>query len=113
MNGFNPNQFEGLQMNNIQIVEDLCTPKIPLHDIDIEFGNIIGVHVRRIVQNYEITVRLLRHNNRKCFMSNINAVFQFFAGYEGDTFFRRTFKLEEHLTTCSEPVKNIYLWNVF
>ena len=111
MDGLSPNQFQGVQMNGIPIVEDLLTLSILLYDIDIVVGNIVGI--RRSVQKYDNTVRLLRYNNHICYVNNINAVFQAFRCPNCDTFFNRTFSLERHLTTCSERVKNVYPKNVY
>ena len=58
-------------------------------------------------------MRLLRYNSHICYVSNINAVSQSFRCPNCDTFFNRTFKLERHLTTCSERVKNICPRNVY
>ena len=60
MDGLSPNQFKGVHMNDIPIVEDLQTLNILLYDIDIVDGNIIGELARRSVQKYDNTVRLLR-----------------------------------------------------
>ena len=100
-------------MNDVHTVEDLLTLNILLYDIDIVDENIVGELVRRSVQKYENTVRLLRYNNHICYMNNINAVFQSFRCPNCDTFFNKTFKLERHLTTFSERVKNFYPRNVY
>ena len=42
MDGLSPNQFQGVHMNDILIVEDMLTLNILLYDIDIVDGNIIG-----------------------------------------------------------------------
>ena len=42
MDGLSPNQFQGVHMNDIPIVEDMLTLNILLYDIDIVDGNIIG-----------------------------------------------------------------------
>ena len=111
--GLSPNQFQGVHMNDIPTVEDLLTLNILLYDIDIVDGNIVGELAIRSVQKYENTVRLLRYNNHICYVNNINAVFQSFRCPNCDTFFNRTFNLEQHLTTCSERVKNVYPKNVY
>ena len=49
MDGLSPNQFQGVHMNDIPIVEDLLTLNILLYDIDIVDGNIIGELARRSV----------------------------------------------------------------
>ena len=113
IDGLNPNQFQGVHMNDIPTVEDLLTLNILLYDIDIVDGNIPGELARRIVQKYENTVRLLRYNNHICYVNNLNAVFPSFRCPNYDTFSNRTFNLERNLTTCSERVKNVYPMNVY
>ena len=113
MDGLSADQFQGVHMNDISIVEDLLTLNILLYDIDIVNGNIVGELARRSVQKHENTVRLLRHNIHICYVNSINAVFQSFRCLNCDTFFNRTFNLEQHLTTCSERVKNVYPKNVY
>ena len=113
MDGLSADQFQGVHMNDIPIVEDLLTINIVLYDTDIVDGIIIGELARRRVQKYENTVRLLRYNNHTCYVNNFNAVFQSFRCPNCDTVLNRTFNLERHLTTCSEPVKNVYPRNVY
>ena len=113
MNGLTADQFQGVQMNDIPIVEDLLYLNILLYDIDIVDGNIIGEHARRKEQKYKNTGRLLRYNNHICYVNNINEVFQSFRCPKCDTFSNKTFNLERHLTTCSERVKNVYPMNVY
>ena len=113
MDGLSADQFRGVHMNDIPMVEDLLTLNILLYDIDIVNGNIIGELARWSVQKYENTVRLLRYNNLKCYVNINNAVFQSFRCPTCDTFFNRTFNLDQHLTTCSERVKNVYPKNVY
>ena len=100
-------------MNDIPTVEDLLILIILLYDIDIVDGNIVGELARRIVQKYENTVRLLRCNSHICYVNNINAVFQSSHCPNYDTFFQRTFNLEEHLTTSCEKVKKVRPQNVY
>ena len=42
MDGLSPDQFEGVHMNDIPIVDDLLTLNILRYDKDIVDGNIIG-----------------------------------------------------------------------
>ena len=102
--GLSTDQFQGVHMNDIPIVEDLLTLNILLYDIAIVDGNNIGELARRSVQKYEKTVRLLRYHI--CYVINNNAVFQSFRRTNCDTFFNRIFNLERPLTTCSERLKN-------
>ena len=113
MDGLSADQFQGVHMNDIPIVEGLLTLNILLYDIDIVDGNLVGELARRNVQRHENTVRLLRYNNHICYVNNINAVFQSFRFPNCDTFFNRTFNLERNLTTCSERVKDVYPRNVY
>ena len=113
MDGLSADQFQGVHMNDIPIVEDLLTLNILLYDLDIVDGKIVGELARQSVQKYENTVRLLRYNNHICYVRNINAVFQSFRCPNCDTFFNRIFNLERHLFTCSERVKNVYPRNVY
>ena len=112
MDGLSADQFQGVHMNDIPIVEDLLTLIILLYDINIVDGNIIGELARPSLQKYENTVRLQRYNNHICYV-NINAVSQSFRCPNCDNFLNRTFNLERHLTTCSERVKNVYPRNVY
>ena len=113
MKGLRPNQFKGVHMKDVPIMEDPLTLNILLNDMDIVDGNSIGEIARRGVLKFDNTVRLLRYNNHICYVSNINAVFQSFRCSNCDTLFSRTFNLERHLTTCSKWVKNVYPWNVY
>ena len=83
-----------------------------LYDIDNKDGYNIGELAGRSMRKYDNNVRLLRYNFPKCFVSNVNAVFQRFRCPNCDTLFRTTFNLERHLTTCSERVKNVYPRNI-
>ena len=113
MGGLSADQFQGVHMNDIPIVEDLLTLNILLYDIYIVDDNNIRELARRSVQKHENNVRLLRYNNHIQYVNNINATFQSFRCRNFDTFFKRTFNLEQHLTICSERVKNVYPMNLY
>ena len=49
MDGLSADQFQGVHMNDIPIVEDLLTLKILLYDINFLDANIIGELARRSV----------------------------------------------------------------
>ena len=100
-------------MRDILFVQDLLALKILLYDMDIVDGNIIGKLARQSVQEYDNTLRLLRYKNHKCFVSNINAVFQSSRCPNCDIFFSRTFNLQRHLTTSNERVKHMYPKKVY
>ena len=113
MDGLSADQFQGVHMNDIPIVEDLLTLNILLYDKEIVDGNNIGELARRSMQKYNNTLKLLRYNNHICYVSNINAVFQVFRCPNCDIFLSRAFNLNRHLTTCSERVKDVYPRNVY
>ena len=73
-----PIQFKEDHKNDIPVFEALLALNILLYDIDSVDGNKFGELAGRSVQKYEITVRLLRYNNQTRYVSNNNAVFQFF-----------------------------------
>ena len=100
-------------MNDFSTVQELLTLNFVLYDTDIVDQDIVGELARRSVKKYENTLRLLRYNNHICYVNNINAVFQYFRCPNCDTFLNRTFNLEQHLTTWSERVKNVYPKNVY
>ena len=85
MDEFGPNQFHGVQMNDIPIAEELLLLYFVLYDIDIVDRNIIGELARRSVQKYKNTLRLLRYNIHFCCLTN-NAVYQSFRCPICDTF---------------------------
>ena len=64
MDGLSPNRLQGVQMNDIPIVEDLITLNIVLYDIHIVDGNIMRELAWRGAQKYENTVRQLSYNNQ-------------------------------------------------
>ena len=111
--GLSPKQLPGVQMIDIPTVVDLLTINILLFDIDIVDDNIIGEFAERSVQKDENTVRLLRYNNQISYLNNIIAIFQPFHCPSCDIFSNGTFNLEQHLTTYSERVKNVYPLNVY
>ena len=76
MDGLRSIHFQGFDMNNIPFVEDLLLLHVFLYDIDNVEGTIIGVLARPTVEKHENTVRLLRYNIHKCYLSRISAVFQ-------------------------------------
>ena len=78
MDGLNLSQFLGINMNDTLNVEDLSLLNILLDAIDIVEANNIREVSRRSAQKNERTVRLLRNNNHIIYVSNINALFQFF-----------------------------------
>ena len=70
-----PSKFQGVHMTDIPTVEDLLQLNIFLYDIHFVDGELIGELCRRSFQKYEKSVKLLRYNNQKCYVNNINALF--------------------------------------
>ena len=77
--GLSANKLQGVHMNEFPSVEDLLTLNFLLYDIDIMDANIVEELARRSKQKYEQIVQLVKYNNHLCYVSNINAVYQFFA----------------------------------
>ena len=113
MDGMNADQCHGVHTNDIIFVEDLLTLNIVLYDIDIVDCIIVGELARRRKQKHNNTVRLLKYNNRICYVSNVIAVFHASRCPNCDIFFSRAFNLERPLTTCSERVNIICQRNVY
>ena len=65
IDGLSPNQFKGVHMNEVPVVEALLTLKVLFYDIDTVDGNIIGELARRSEQKHKNTTRLLRYNYHK------------------------------------------------
>ena len=76
-------------------------------------GELIGELAQRSIQKFKKSVRLLRYNNHICYVSDMNSFFKYFRCRTRDTIFSMTAKLERHLITYSEQVKQIYPKNVY
>ena len=76
-------------------------------------GNIISALARRSLQKFENAARLLRYNNNKCYVNNINAVLKSFCCPSCDNFFNKASNLERHETTCRDRVENLYPKNFY
>ena len=79
MDGLSDDQFQGVHLNDIPIVDDLLSLHILLYDIGFVDGRIIVELARRGVQKYKNTVRLLKYNNNISYVNNIDAVSKLFA----------------------------------
>ena len=110
--GCQPNQFEGVHMNDLPIVEDHISRSILLYEIDKVDRTVTG-EIARIAQKYETAVRLLTYNERFCHMTYDVAMFTVFRCPSCDTFFNRASKIERHSTGCSKRVKHVYLRSVY
>ena len=70
-----PSKFQGVHMTDIPTVEDLLQLNIFLYEIHFVDGELIGELCRRSFQKNAKSVKLLRYNNQKCYVNNINALF--------------------------------------
>ena len=107
-NGCDPKQFRGVSMYNLPVVEDVVEKNIFIYDIDIEDGDFVGELARRIIGNYENTVKLLRYNNHIIYVNNIDNFFKCFRCPTCDTFFHKADHFNHHLLCCKDRIKNIY-----
>ena len=108
-----PSKFQGVHMTDFSKVEEMSHLNIFRYDIDFVDGELIGELCRKIIQKYEKSVKLLRHNNHIGYVNNIKALFKAFRCTTFDTFFSKTGNLEGHLVTCSDRVKHSYPNNVY
>ena len=100
-------------MKDIPVVEGLLNLKILVYDKDFVDGDITGELARRSIQKHEITAQLLRYKNPICYVSSINAVYQYSCCPTCDIFFRKTFNMERQLTICSERVMKSFPRNIY
>ena len=100
-------------MIDIPKVGEMLQLNIFLYDIDIVDGELNGELARRSNQTFEKSVKLLRHNNHTCYVSDMNSFFKSFRCSTCDTIFRKTGTLEQYLFTCRKRVKHIYPKNVY
>ena len=63
MDGLKANQFQGVDMNDVSIVEILLTLNILLLEIDFVNWIIVGELVGRVLQKFENFVRLVKESN--------------------------------------------------
>ena len=94
-------------------MEEMLQLNIFLDDIDFVDGELIGELPRRSIQKFEKSVKLLRYNNRICYVSNLKSFFKSFCCSTCDTIFSKTGKLQRNLITCSERLKLHYAKNVY
>ena len=92
MDDLSSNQFQGVLLNDIPIVEDLLTLNILLYGINMVDGKKIWEIAIQSWRNYKTTVRPLTYSNHIGFMININAFFQYFRWPNCDTFFQQKFQ---------------------
>ena len=99
-------------MKDIPKVEDILILNIFQFDIDFIDGNLIDQLARRKIQKYDKSVNVLS-TTIICHVNNMNAIFKAFGCKTGDTIFSNTGKLERHLITCNEHVKQKYPKNAY
>ena len=111
--GCDPQQFRGVSMDNLPIIEDVVDKNIFIYDIDIEDGDFVGELARRSIGKYENTVKLLRYNNHIIYVNNIDNFFKCFRCPNCDTFFNLSQNFNKHLLRCKDRITNIYPKNVY
>ena len=111
--GCHPKNFTGVSFDQILMIEELIKQNNFTYDFDIEDGEIIVELVRRSVERYDENIKLLRYNNRICYVNDINKFFKKFCCPSSDVFFNHSGHINLHLKTCKERVKNIYPRDVY
>ena len=108
-----PENFMGVPLDQIPIIENLVEKNIFIYDFTIEDGEIVGELIRRSIERYEENIKLLRYNNHICYVNDINKFFKKFRCPSCDVFFNHSGHFNRHLRTCKERVKNIYPRGVY
>ena len=108
-----PENFMGVSLDQIPVIENLVEKNIFIYDFTIEDGEIVGELIRRSIERYEENIKLLRYNNHICYVNDINKFFKKFRCPSCDVFFNHSGNFNRHLRTCKERVKNIYSRGVF
>ena len=67
-----PENFMGVSLDQIAIIENLVEKNIFIYDLTIEDGEIVGELIRRSIERYEENIKLLRYNNHICYVNDIN-----------------------------------------
>ena len=70
--------FHGVSLDNLPIVGNDVQKNIFIYDIDLEDGNFVGDLSGRSIGKKEDTEKLLRYNNHKIYVNNIDNFFKFF-----------------------------------
>ena len=98
--GCDPENFTGVSIDQIPIIEELIKQNIFIYDFDIEDDEIIGELVRRRVERYDENIKLLRYNNHICYVNDINKFFKKFRCPSCDAFLHHSGNFNRHLKTC-------------
>ena len=107
-------RFRGVKDKEIHIVEDLAGCNIVVYSCDRDDkGHLVGMVSRRSLNKYPETVHLLRYDKHVCYIRDPEAVFKKYRCPNCDTFFRKPYYLERHLTSCDERVKHLYPGGVY
>ena len=108
-----PENFMGVSLDQIPVIENLVEENIFIYDFTIDDGEIVGELIRRSIERYEENIKLLRYNNHICYVNDINKFFKKFRCPSCDVFFNHSGHFNRHLRTCKERVKNIYPRGVY
>ena len=112
-----PENFMGVSLDQILIIETLVEKNIFIYDFAIEDGEIVGDGevelIQRSIERCEENIKLLRYNNDICYVNDINKFFKKFRCPSCDVFFNHSGHFNRHLRTCKERVKNVYPRGVY
>ena len=108
-----PENFMGVSLDQIPIIESLVEKNIFIYDFAIEDGELVGELIRRSIERYEQNINLFRYNNHICNVNDINKFFKKFRCPSCDVFFNHSGHFNRHLRTCKERVKNVYPRGVY
>ena len=105
--------FRGVSIDHLVFVENAIKHNIFIYDIDMEEGESVGELARRSVEMYEKNINLLRYNNHKCYVDDINTFFKQLRCPSCDTFIQKVGNFNLHIKSCKDRVQHIYPKTVY
>ena len=105
-----PENFMGVSLDQIPIIENLVEKNIFIYDFAFEDGEIV---VELIRLSIERTLYYFAINNHICYVNDVNKFFKKFRCPSCDVFFNHSGHFNRHLRTCKERVKNVYPRGVY
>ena len=102
-----------VSINHLLFVKIAIKHNIFIYVIDIVDGDFVGELGRRGVEMYEKNINLLRYNNHKCSLDDINPFLTRFRCPSCDTFIQKAGKFNRHDKLRKESVQHIYPNSVY
>ena len=100
--GYDPENFHGVSVEDLPVVEEIVQRNIFIYDFDIQEREYVGELARRSIGRFDKTFKLLRFNNHIIHTNDIDSFFKCFRCPSCDTFFKRSEFLNKHLLRCKD-----------